>query len=277
VTGNVYEREPDGQFPEAIVWDGTPVRRHDDGMPEHEQWMLDYRRPDGVRHGPYVHYTASDVMRTVSHARWSEVGYYRHGERHGLLRRFAGHRVVWLEGHYREGLPHGTFRWARAADGVLLDEVFLERGTGRWRGYSETGRLTEEGELLNGLREGIWIERPTEGTSLEVRYRDGRPQSVRNEGDTRTGTFETFDAAGRVVHAYTLHDGFREGEETDWDEHGSVGSMCVWERGLCLEKEWPRLGERVRLNREGEVVCRWKGGAVIEGDARATLDSKRRG
>lgn len=267
--------EPHGRFPEAVQFDGTPVRRHDEGLPEHEQELLEYRRPDGVRHGPYLRYVAADLEKEVPHAQWAEVGYYRHGKRHGLLRRFAGHRAVVFEGFYRDGLPHGTFRWRRP-DGQLLDELSFEGGTGRWRAYDENGALVEDGELVNGLREGLWIERPGDGTSIEVEYREGRRQSVRLEGDTRTGTFETLDAAGRPVHVYSLHGGYREGEETEWDEHGNVGSVFVWQRGLCLEKEWPRLGERVRLNREGDVVCRWKYDVVVEGDKHATLDTKSR-
>lgn len=272
---DVYMHEPVGRFPDAMHFDGTPVHRHDDGMPEHEQWVLDYRRPDGVRHGPYLRYVASDLEKHVPHAQWSEIGFYKHGKRHGLLRRFAGHRVVVLEGVYVDDLPHGAFRWSRA-DGSLLDELSFEHGTGRWRAYTEQGARIEDGELLHGLREGRWLEWQPDGTVLEVKYRGGRRRSSRIDGDARTGTFETHDASGRVVHVYSLHDGFREGEETEWDEHGHVGSVFVWERGLCLEKQWPRLGERVRLNREGDVVCRWKYDVVVEGDRHATLDTPSR-
>lgn len=123
------------------------------------------------------------------------------GVEDGLYQQLAPRGKVLVEGHYRSGLKHGTWKeWTH--DGVLVLEQHWARGKldGIVKKYVD-GKLSLEATYAEGKAAGPYTE-----------YRDGKPAVTGQfADDRRTGTWTHHASDGGVVRTATYVEGVLEG------------------------------------------------------------------
>jgi antitoxin component YwqK of YwqJK toxin-antitoxin module len=132
---------------------------------------------------------------------------------------------------FRSLHQHGDEEWCERSDGTKH---------GRYRSRSSVG--LEEGEYVDGERDGLWLSRrdarigSTDPTTEEVHYRRGVPHGMstsrydggalcaqgENRNGEKHGTWRGWyrDGTPRSIESYV--DGVEQGHMTEWDEQGRV-------------------------------------------------------
>lgn len=170
----------------------APYRRQAIGAPT----VVGCRRKDGAFVG---HYTA-----TLADGVVTGEGEFRDGKRHGPWTYRHPSGKPWKQGEYVDGRMHGAWR-QYDAEGKLLGEFRLERGTGVEVMWWENGHKRQEIARKDGLAEG-----------------------------KTTWYFETGERMMEADHvAGKLH-----GSWTFWDLKGQTRKIETWEDGGIVNTVW---------------------------------------
>ncbi|WP_367392838.1 toxin-antitoxin system YwqK family antitoxin [Lewinella sp. LCG006] len=147
-----------------------------------------------------------------------EVGFFEEGQRTGAWHTFSKRGILIVERRYKNGQLHGTY-------------FFYDRND---------GRLTTQGEYLNGKKVGIWKSYEL-GRLIVKEYND--------EGQLH-GKSKTYHSTGELAIESTYYNGLLNGWIRHYYEDGTVSKEREYRDGLPIGpgSTYDRLGRLVAQN-----------------------------
>lgn len=154
----------------------------------------------GKYHGQYYLYFENGELQEQQN--------YEHGKRTGLHEVYSQDRHERIVEYIHDGQLHGKFK--------------------KW--YD--GRLVEDGQYVEGKKNGNWImidpEKP--GQVLEMRYNSGEIRletrfvkgKVVSSMDYQSGKYMEFDSNGLKLKEWSMKEGQRFGLQREWDKQGKL-------------------------------------------------------
>ncbi|CAM3614413.1 MULTISPECIES: toxin-antitoxin system YwqK family antitoxin [Yersinia] len=224
-------------------------------------WEADPKQYRGTEDGPYIVYQMGEIMTRGQYKQGKETGEwsinngeqeqlfgtYVYGKRHGkwkIIGREAS-RTGMMVNDKREG------RW-EISDGEASEDYGL---TGfdtfvndRRNGPSERqfkGKITEQGNYVNGEKEGHWRMPGAVGSYLhDLRTGDwliltedgGREELVLSKGQ-RDGAYRKFDAKGQLREYSNYKSGELSGDKEVYSEQGKLLSRGTYAHGQLNGRE----------------------------------------
>ncbi|MGE3953989.1 MAG: toxin-antitoxin system YwqK family antitoxin [Parachlamydiales bacterium] len=180
----------------------------------------------------------------------AEIPYWK-GELHGLSTYYYPSGKVWKEIPFYGGKRTGTSReYGESGDLLAYGEWEGDLPTGKALQYYTKDRLAsyeeyEEGRLMLGEyynREGRLIASVKEGEGIRgVAKAGGLLQREEIRGGYQEGRVEIEDAKGRLLRAYHLSHGIKNGEEVEfYPETGKPKLALTWREGqiVGIAKTW---------------------------------------
>jgi antitoxin component YwqK of YwqJK toxin-antitoxin module len=95
--------------------------------------------------------------------------------------------------------------------------------------WDESGNKVDEGHLLNGKSNGLWVSwHPNGAKAQEGNYRDGKP----------VGIFTSWHDNGQIaVQSHHNDRGNLDGECLYWDKTGKLTKKLIWNNGKLISKQ----------------------------------------
>lgn len=143
----------------------------------------------GVRHGP-------SAMWHPDGAHIATTGRFKHGERHGVWRRFDTQGRLMVEGRYDHGRQVGVWRSFYPSGSVSQVARYRDgHGQGAWTWHRDDGTVRRIGAYVSGQRHGLFVTFDRNGhTTTANRWVHGTPV-----GDPRPVALRA--ASARLVSA----------------------------------------------------------------------------
>jgi antitoxin component YwqK of YwqJK toxin-antitoxin module len=188
---------------------------------------------NGKKEGDWKEYFENGVLKE-SRQFWEgkktgiSVIYQESGEKTQILFHFGG---VLKESHQlKNDLLHGDKKYFKG--GILIGSSTYENGkiiNGQWDSYNEELKLYEEGNYLNGKKDGLWefyLNPPLSRTKNETPIEKGKYLNGNKEGK-----WEFFHKNGQLKEKGNYLNGEEEGVWEYFDEKGSFQYTKKFENG----------------------------------------------
>jgi antitoxin component YwqK of YwqJK toxin-antitoxin module len=214
---------------------------------------------DGVQEGEYSRYNA----RT---GQLEEVGTYRHGKRHGVIRRYHNgvqtDELAYVDGEvsgvqkgFREGVLQRVYSIEPDRRGGRVDTDFY---------FNKQGQLTHLhcGQRPIGMKDEVWCGFNGKQSTVTLYDDKGRKSAVEQYlWGKQHGVEQRFNVVtGAMMHEEHYENGRRAGGSQSFDRQGTMLSKsdCDAARSSCTETQFFEGGKQPR-----EVVV-WKAGKTVK-------------
>jgi len=217
------------------------------------------------------------------------------GEREGPYRFTFANGKPRLAGSYTRDQKVGMWKAYREEGGVLSETTFIDdRKSGPERIFDALGDKVQEGNWLDGKKEGLWIEYYLGRKVAETRYKEGlrhgRATTMSEEGgrlsdgefvkDKHHGRWSFFHRNGQKSAEGEFREGVQigvwrtwlaDGQEEPSRDYGEVGTP-----GQATASQCP-AGTEQREEKTGEGAVAWCERKEKDGEQRARPKGKRAG
>ena len=139
----------------------------------------------------------------------------------------AGRKLY--EGHFRDDIPYGTFRYYYPGGNLKAISVFSENGKNtKTTTFFSSGKKNAEGSFVNEKKEGLWrfFSEFDEALVSEEPFKEG----------LKDGVVKTFFPGKGIAEIMTWKNGIREGLWEQYFDDGSHKLHCLYKNDL---KEGP--------------------------------------
>ncbi len=208
-------------------------------------------KEDGSRDGIWKEYYQGGAIRAE--------GLYENGKQSGEWKFYHPGGALEQAGRFnKNGNPEGAWRWYYETGALMREENFRNGiRDGILTEYDEQGNLLEQGEFLDGLEEGPWIE--TSGdVCMKGSYREGLRHGMWMIYQLERG-MERIDSI--LIFKGNFQDDSPDGKHSHYYDEGRLKEEGVYIMG---KKE----GDWVRYNPDGTpfIMITFRNGTEIKYD-----------
>lgn len=205
---------------------------------------------DGNASGKWIYYFSNGkVEQTGNYANNSQVGKWEefnsdgvlieemlldeNGKLNGVVKKYSSTGKLISEQNYSKGDLQAYKCFNEA--GRLLKEAKKEKGVIHLCSYTEQGQMLQEGDLLNGERDGIW----------KFYFPNGKLKATETyvKGSLE-GPFKNYHRNGKISSEGVCKDGEKEGLEKTYHLNGTLSGLGFYKEGKLngFEEEYNQFG-----------------------------------